>query len=38
MDGEPLRVVIRVCVTDIPGDPLAGPVGLGHDFCSQILG
>ena len=38
MDNNPLRAVIRVCVTDIPGDPLARSHRLGRDFCSQVLG
>jgi hypothetical protein len=38
MDANPLRAVIRVCVTDIPGDRLARSHHLGRDFCSQVLG
>ncbi|EKD15646.1 hypothetical protein MBM_06274 [Drepanopeziza brunnea f. sp. 'multigermtubi' MB_m1] len=33
----PTRVIIRACVTDIPGDPHARPHRLGRDFCQQIL-
>jgi hypothetical protein len=35
---KPLRVVIRVCVTDIPGHRLARSHRLGRDFCLQVLG
>jgi hypothetical protein len=35
---EPLRVVIHVCVTDIPGHRLARSHRLGRDFCLQVLG
>lgn len=38
MDGHPLRVVIRVCVTDIRGERLARSHRLGRDFCSDLLG
>lgn len=34
---NPLRVIIRVCVTDIPGDPVERAYRLGCDFCEQIL-
>lgn len=37
MNKNPLRVIIRVCVTDIPGNPLERPYNLGSDFSTQIL-
>ncbi|KAI9050378.1 hypothetical protein LZ554_005543 [Drepanopeziza brunnea f. sp. 'monogermtubi'] len=33
----PTRVIIRACVTDIPGDPHARPYRLGRDFCHQVF-
>ena len=35
---QPIRIVIRTCVTDIPGDPCARPNTLGQLFCSKVLG
>ncbi|KAI9759977.1 MAG: hypothetical protein M1840_002754 [Geoglossum simile] len=32
-----VRVIIRVCVSDIPGDPLARHQTLGDQFCQQTL-
>lgn len=37
MDKKPLRVIIRVCVTDIPGDRENRVYRLGTDFCGQVL-
>jgi hypothetical protein len=37
MNKNPLRVVIRVCVTDIPAKPVERVYRLGCDFCQQIL-
>ncbi|RFU25280.1 hypothetical protein B7463_g11064, partial [Scytalidium lignicola] len=37
MYGIPIRVIIRVCVTDIPGNPLERVYQLGSDFCTQML-
>ncbi|KAK0110166.1 hypothetical protein ONS95_002817 [Cadophora gregata] len=37
IDTEPLRVIIRVCVTDIPGEPEKRVHRLGSDFCEQII-
>lgn len=36
MADNPLRVVIRVCVTDIPGNKLARATRLAHDFSEQV--
>lgn len=36
MDNQ-TRVIIRVCVTDIPGDPLKRPWTLGRLFCDNVL-
>ncbi|KAF2003298.1 hypothetical protein P154DRAFT_520250, partial [Amniculicola lignicola CBS 123094] len=33
----PARVCIRVCVTDVPGNPLGRTATLGREFCSKIL-
>jgi hypothetical protein len=38
MDNDPLRVIIRVRVTDIPGIPVERVFRLGNDFCLKILG
>ena len=35
--SDPRRVIIRVCVTDIPGNPQERVYRLGRDFCQQIL-
>lgn len=32
-----MRVIIRVCVTDIPGNPLARFLTLGDIFCKQYF-
>lgn len=32
-----MRVIIRVCVADLPGEPLTRPWTLGNIFCNQIL-
>ncbi|EPE36891.1 hypothetical protein GLAREA_09054 [Glarea lozoyensis ATCC 20868] len=37
MSNSPLRVVIRVCVTDIPANPQERVYRLGCDFAEQIL-
>jgi hypothetical protein len=37
MNKDPLRVIIRVCVTDIPAKPVERVYRLGRDFCQQIL-
>jgi hypothetical protein len=37
MHHKPLRVIIRVCVTDIPGEILERVYHLGCDFSTQIL-
>ena len=37
MTNNPLRVIIRVCVTDIPAQPVERVYCLGRDFCQQIL-
>lgn len=37
MNNEPLRVIIRTCVTDIPGEPTERVYHLGGHFCQQIL-
>ncbi|KAF1961586.1 hypothetical protein CC80DRAFT_401842 [Byssothecium circinans] len=34
---NPVRVCIRICVTDVPGDPLDRTATLGRVFCSKIL-
>jgi hypothetical protein len=31
------RICIRVCVTDVPGDPLDRTATLGQEFCNKIL-
>ncbi|KAH9208897.1 hypothetical protein DL95DRAFT_372767 [Leptodontidium sp. 2 PMI_412] len=38
MDSNPLRVIIRVRVMDIPSEPEARVRYLGNSFCQQILG
>jgi hypothetical protein len=38
MNSKPRRIIMRACVTDIPGDPSARSHRLGCDACSQILG
>ena len=38
MKENSLRVIIRVSLTDIPGDPLGRVFRLGCDFSEQILG
>lgn len=35
--ASPTRVCIRVCVTDVPGDPLDRTATLGREFCNKIL-
>jgi len=35
--ANPRRVLIRVCVTDIPANPQERVYHLGRDFCQQIL-
>ncbi|KAH6716265.1 hypothetical protein BKA61DRAFT_479327 [Leptodontidium sp. MPI-SDFR-AT-0119] len=37
MDQKPLRVIIRVCVTEIPGERENRVYRLGTDFCMQHL-
>ncbi|KAH7317667.1 hypothetical protein BKA65DRAFT_541701 [Rhexocercosporidium sp. MPI-PUGE-AT-0058] len=37
MANDSQRVIIRVCVTDIPGNPQERVYKLGRDFCQQIL-
>ena len=37
MNNNPLRVIIRVCVTDIPAQPVERVYRLGRDFSQQIL-
>ncbi len=37
MNNNPLRVIIRVCVTDIPAKPVERVYRLGCDFCEQVL-
>jgi hypothetical protein len=36
MTDDPLRVIIRACVTDIPGNKLARPTRLAQDFSEQV--
>lgn len=36
MTDEPLRVIIRACVTDIPGNKFARPAHLARDFSEQM--
>ena len=31
------RIIIKACVTDIPGDVLSRPITLGELFCTKIL-
>jgi hypothetical protein len=33
-----MRVIIRACVTDIPGEPRGRYTALGNMFCIQFLG
>lgn len=35
--ASPARVCIRVCVTDVPDNPLDRTATLGREFCSKIL-
>ena len=37
MDQKPLRVIIRVCVTEIPGERENRVYCLGTDVCRQLL-
>jgi methylsterol monooxygenase len=37
MDGRVLRVIIRVCVSEIPGDPQRRHTTLGEAVCRQVL-
>jgi hypothetical protein len=36
MTDDPLRVIIRACVTDIPGNKFARPTRLAQDFSEQV--
>ena len=38
MSSNPLRVIIRVHVLDIPADPSTRMYRLGNDFSEQVLG
>ena len=38
VDSVPTRIIIRACVTDVPGDPLRRATTLGEIFAGQVLG
>ncbi|KAI9785816.1 MAG: hypothetical protein M1816_008208 [Peltula sp. TS41687] len=37
LNFRPTRIIIRACVTDVPGDPQARFQTLGNLFCEQFL-
>lgn len=37
IDSTQTRIIIRVCVTDIPGEISRRPDTLGQIFCSEVL-
>lgn len=37
IDSAPTRIIIRACVTDIPGELGRRPNTLGEIFCSNVL-